>query len=305
LPRVPRRRIVAGLAVVAAASWAACRPGPPVLPEGPRLVLVLSIDQMRYDYLVRFRPLFEGGLKQLLDQGAVFSEARYRHACTATAPGHSVILSGRSPRYSGIVGNEWYDSFRHGETNVVEDPTQETLGGTAGAASPANFLGYELGDMLKKAHRDSRVVGVALKDRAAILMAGRRADAAYWYGTSDGRFVTSSYYMRETPAWLGAFNDRKLADGYSGRPWTRLLPDAAVYDTNAGPDAVEGEADRKDIAFPHIIKSTPPSTSSFFTRPWPPWMLTNWGDAGPPTSSPSASRPPTTSATTTDPTATS
>lgn len=222
-------------------------------------MLVLSIDQMRYDYLVRFRPFFEGGLKRLLDQGAVFSEARYRHASTETAPGHSVILSGRSPRYTGIVSNEWYDPLTHGDVYAVGDPVQETLGGAARPASPANFLGYTLGDALKKAHRDSRVVAVALKDRAAVLMAGRRADAAYWYSPGDGRFVTSTYYMRAAPAWLEAFNARKLPDGYAGRSWTRLLPDVAIYEKTAGPDAIEGEADRKAIVFPHVLKSTPPS----------------------------------------------
>jgi predicted AlkP superfamily pyrophosphatase or phosphodiesterase len=254
-----RCRVVGALGVLAAAGAIAGAPAPANPPESPRLVLVLSIDQMRYDYLVRFRPFFEGGLKQLLDQGAVFTEARYRHASTETAPGHSVILSGRSPRYTGIVANDWYDPLRHATQNAVGDPVQETLGGAARSASPANFLGYTLGDALKRAHHDSRVVGVALKDRAAILMAGRRADAAYWYGAGDGRFVTSTYYMHETPAWLEELNARKLPDGYAGRSWTRLLPDVGLYDKTAGPDAVEGEADRKDVVFPHLLKSTPPS----------------------------------------------
>ena len=88
----------------------------------PRLVLVLSIDQMRFDYLTRFGPLYKGGLRTLLDRGAVFTNANYRHSATETGPGHSVILSGRHPSHSGIVANEWYDGYLRKAVNVVEDP---------------------------------------------------------------------------------------------------------------------------------------------------------------------------------------
>jgi predicted AlkP superfamily pyrophosphatase or phosphodiesterase len=228
-------------------------------PVRPRLVLVLSIDQMRYDYLARLGPLFKGGLKTLLGEGAVFANARYRHACTETGPGHSVILSGRSPSHSGIVANTWYDAVSRTSVNVVDDPVQVPLGGEGRSASPANFIGFTLGDVLKKVSPASRVVGVSLKDRAAILMAGRRADAAYWYETRGGRFITSSYYMKEAPPWLEAWNAKHLADSYAGLGWTRLLPDVALYEKYAGPDDVDGEADRKDTVFPHVPHAAPPS----------------------------------------------
>jgi predicted AlkP superfamily pyrophosphatase or phosphodiesterase len=244
--------------VVASGSWASS-PDAASLTARPRLVLVLSIDQMRYDYLVRFAPLFKGGLRTLLDQGAVFTNARYRHACTETGPGHSVILSGRSPNHSGIVANSWYDGVSRTSVNVVDDPVQAPLGGEGRAASPANFIGFTLGDVLKKTSPSSRVVGVSLKDRAAILMAGRRADAAYWYETRGGRFITSTYYVKEAPAWLEAWNSKHIADRYAGLPWTRLLPDASLYEKYAGPDDVEGEWDRKDTVFPHALRGTPPS----------------------------------------------
>jgi predicted AlkP superfamily pyrophosphatase or phosphodiesterase len=242
---------------------AACHPPPQGPTDSSRLVLVVSVDQMRYDYLERFRPLFHGGLEQILDQGAVFTEARYRHAATETAPGHSVILSGRSPRYTGIVGNDWYDTLRHGMLNAVDDPVQRSMGGRGRAASPANFLGYTLGDRLKKLRPASRVVGVAGKDRGAILMAGRRADLAAWYSSADGHFVTSSYYVHEVPAWLVSLNARRLPDSYRGRPWTRLLPDVKLYEKYAGPDAVEGESDRKDTTFPHVVQDAPPSSAFY------------------------------------------
>jgi predicted AlkP superfamily pyrophosphatase or phosphodiesterase len=226
-------------------------------PARPRLVLALSVDQMRFDYLTRFGPLFTGGLKTLREKGAVFTNARYRHACTETGPGHSVILSGRSPRHSGIVGNDWYDAASRQTMNVVDDPVHVAVGGRGRGASPRNFIGFTLGDVLKKQSPRSRVVGVAGKDRSAILMAGHRGDAAYWYG-AGGAMVTSSYYMPEAPAWLTAFNERHLPDRYAGERWTRLLPDEGTYLKYAGPDDVKGEWDNKDTVFPHAIRGRPP-----------------------------------------------
>jgi len=229
----------------------------------PKLILVLSIDQMRFDYLTRFNELYKGGLRTLLDEGAVFSEAHYRHAMTETGPGHSVILSGRHPRHSGIVANTWYDSFLKRTINVVEDPLQSPLGGEGRRASPVNFIGPTLGDVLKQHDPESRVVGVSLKDRSAILMAGPRGDAAYWYETSGGNFITSTYYMSEAPAWLEKWNSQRLPDQYAGQDWERLLEDEKLYEKYAGADAIEGEWDRKDIVFPHAIRGAPPGTEFY------------------------------------------
>lgn len=229
----------------------------------PRLVLVLAIDQMRFDYLTRFDPLFKGGLRMLLDRGAILTNARYRHAATETGPGHSVILTGRHPSHSGIVANDWYDAYLRKAVNVVEDPVQKPLGGAGRSASPANALSFTVGDVLKANRPGSKVVAVSLKDRSAILMGGRRADGVYWYETAGGNFITSTYYVPEAPPWLVSWNKRRLADKYAGTLWTRLLPDAAVYDQYAGKDAVEGEWDRKDTVFPHAIRGNPPAAAFY------------------------------------------
>jgi predicted AlkP superfamily pyrophosphatase or phosphodiesterase len=218
----------------------------------PRLVLVLSVDQMRFDYLTRFAPLYQGGFKAMNERGAVFRNAHQNYANSETGPGHSVILTGRYPSHSGIVANAWYDPLAGGLVNVVDDPAQSALGGTGRGASPVNLIGFTLGDILKKASPASRVVAVSLKDRAAVLMGGRRADAAFWY--EGGSFVTSTYYMPALPPWAAAWNARHLADDYAGRSWTRLLPDEAVYRKYAGEDAVAGEWDNKDITFPHAVR---------------------------------------------------
>jgi predicted AlkP superfamily pyrophosphatase or phosphodiesterase len=235
--------------------------GPPAAAgTRPRLVVFIVVDQMRADYLERFRPLFSSGLKRLVEGGAWFTNARYRHACTETGPGHSVLLSGRSPRSSGIVGNTWYDRTLRRRVNVVDDPAVRLIGSSRGrAASPAYFNAFTVGDLLKTSSPTSHVVGVSFKDRAAILPAGRRADGAYWYQTTDGRFVTSSWYTDREPRWLAAWNAQRHADVYAGRSWERLLPDPATYLRFAGEDAVDGEFDAKDVVFPHALRGAPPS----------------------------------------------
>jgi arylsulfatase A-like enzyme len=239
--------------LLAAAALAAASPEP----ARPRLVLVVSVDQMRYDYLTRFRPLFQGGFKRLLDRGAVFANARFDYANTETGPGHSVILSGRHPRHSGIVANAWWDDLARKWVNVVDDPVQSPVGGTGRGASPVNLIGFTLGDALKKASPASRVVGVATKDRSAVLLAGRRADAAYWYETGHGGFITSTYYMAAPPPWLTAWNAGRYADRFATRPWTRLLPDENTYREYAGEDRLPGEWDNVDTVFPHSVRGKP------------------------------------------------
>jgi arylsulfatase A-like enzyme len=231
----------------------------------PRLVVVVSVDQMRADYLTRFGALYKAGLKELNDRGASFTNARYRHANCETGPGHSVILSGRNAHHSGIIANAWYDTALGRAVNVVDDPAVVPVGGSGRGASPAHFIGFTLGDMLKKTRPAARVVGVSLKDRAAIMMAGPRADGAYWYESAEGRFITSSYYTKAAPAWLDAFNARRLPDAYGAKPWTKLLGDESVYRRYAGEDRVATEADLEDTVFPHAIAAAP-GTQAFYER---------------------------------------
>lgn len=228
--------------------------------RGSKLVLVISVDQMRFDYLTRLGPLYKGGLRRLLDRGAVFSKAMLHYANTDTGPGHAVILSGRHPSSTGVISDHWFDASSKKMIQLVEDPKQSALGGRGGSYSPSNFIGTSLGDVLKTKSPNSRVVAVSLRERGAILMAGHRGDAAYWYESGAGNFVTSTYYMRRAPTWLEQWNRQRFADRYAGQLWTRLLPDATLYEKYAGRDDVEGEWDRRDIRFPHRIRGKPPET---------------------------------------------
>ncbi|HWB98539.1 MAG TPA: alkaline phosphatase family protein [Bryobacteraceae bacterium] len=224
------------------------------VPKKPKLVVAIVIDQFRYDYLTRFESEYTGGFHRLLTQGAVFSNANYEHFPTVTAIGHSTFLTGAIPALSGIVGNDWYDRTIGKSVTSVSDPAERILGGAGeGGASPRRLLVSTVGDELKIADRGkSRVIGVSLKDRAAILPSGHMADGAYWFDSKSGHFVSSSYYFSDLPAWVKDFNGGHPADKYRGRTWLghKLADEAsdALYGklapTPFGNELVEAFAER-------------------------------------------------------------
>jgi hypothetical protein len=190
-------------------------------PRKPKLVLVIAIDQFRYDYLTRYRGEFHAGFDRLLTKGAVFTNARYRHFPPLTALGHSVILSGAMPSVSGIAGNEWYDRDEGQHVTSVSDSHTQLVGGNGGpGASPHRLLVSTISDELKMADGGkSRVVGISLKDRAAILLVGHMADGAYWFDNTSGNFVSSTYYFRELPGWVKDFDNSRPGEKYRGAAW--------------------------------------------------------------------------------------
>jgi len=195
----------------------------------PKLVLGIVIDQFRYDYLTRFRADYHGGLERLLTHGADFTNAFYGQVPTVTATGHSIFMSGAMPAVSGIVGNSWYDRDEKQVVTSVCDWTVRTLGGEqtpkkrectdADPASPRRLLVTTLGDELRVAHRNSKVIGLSLKARAAILPSGHAANGAYWLDDETGNFISSTYYMEQLPDWVNTFNREKLAAKYIDRKW--------------------------------------------------------------------------------------
>ena len=214
-----------GLLAVVALPAAQPAAGPDI-----RLVLLIAVDQFRYDYLTRFRTEYTGGIKRLLTDGAVFTNANLEHYPTVTAIGHATMLSGATPSVSGIIGNDWFDRETGATVTSVSDTTVKPVGSsTDPAASPRRLLVSTIGDELKMASgvpkgavEAPRVFGVSLKDRSAILAVGRGADAAYWWDTTSGSFVTSTYYVGETPKWVRTFNERKPADAHAGASWKTL-----------------------------------------------------------------------------------
>jgi hypothetical protein len=195
-----------------------------------RLVLLIAVDQFRYDYLTRFRSEYTGGFKRLLTNGAVFTNAYLEHYPTVTAVGHSTMLTGATPSVSCIIGNDWFDRESGKSVASITDETVKPVGAPGAAtASPRRLLVDTLGDEMKLAAgvpkgatNAPRVIGVSLKDRSAIMPAGRGADAAYWFDTKTGSFVSSTYYMSDVPGWVHAFNDRRSADSLAGQAWLAL-----------------------------------------------------------------------------------
>jgi hypothetical protein len=194
-------------------------------PQKPKLVVAIVIDQFRYDYLTRFRSEFHTGFDRLLTQGAVFTNARYIHFPTVTAVGHSTFLSGATPSISGIVGNDWFDREEGKHVTSVSDSQTKLLGGSGEGASPHRLLVSTVGDELRMADRKSHVIGISLKDRAAILPVGHMANGAYWFDLKSGNFVSSTYYFDDLPAWVKDFNKGRPGDKYRGVTWlTHKLP---------------------------------------------------------------------------------
>ena len=200
----------------------------------PKLVVLVAIDQFRYDYLNRFRDQYTGGLKRLLDSGAVWTNAHYEHFPTVTAIGHATMLSGATPSVSGIVGNEWFDRELGKQVTSVSDDGTKMLGGSGRGSSPAKLLVSTVGDELKIANGKSKVVGISSKDRSAILPAGRMADGAYWFDTATGNFVSSTYYFTDMPAWAAKFNASRVVDQWGGKQWTSLEDQSRAAFLNMG-----------------------------------------------------------------------
>ncbi len=235
----PMRFAAAILASALGLALPAARVGAQPASRKPTLVVLVTIDQFRADYLDRFGPQMTGGIARMMRDGARFTDAHHDHAITETAPGHATLLAGRFPRSTGIMMN----------SIGVADPSKPLLGGAYGTgASPKRFKGTTLADWLRAAEPRSRALSVSMKDRAAILPIGTSKSDVYWY-SPDGQFSTSRYYRDSLPAWVTAFNDRHMAQGYAGKHWTLLLADSAYHE----PDSVAAESNGAGYTFPHDV----------------------------------------------------
>ena len=237
----------------------------------PRLVLLIAVDQFRYDYLERFGDLFgPNGFRRLLRDGASWTQSNYDHIPTYTAPGHATMMTGAYPAETGIVGNEWPDRATGKNVSSVSDTTVTLIGGAPNeaASSPRRLMCSTVGDELRLVTNDrSKVIGISIKDRAAILPAGRHANAAYWFSWNNGNMVSSTYYFNDLPTWVVSFNNSHPADKYFGKKWERLLPESE-YLKRAGADAPPWENIGKIAGdtntFPHTVTGGAATTGSAF-----------------------------------------
>jgi predicted AlkP superfamily pyrophosphatase or phosphodiesterase len=200
--------------------------------HGPRLVVWITIDQLRADSLARDLDRFgEGGFRALARDGVYYRRATFDHAVTFTAPGHATLFTGKHPSEHGIIANEWADRATGREIACVEDPRETLLGEPTrshAGTSPRNLLAPTVGDILVRSTAGrSRVFSVSFKDRGAILPGGQ-AGKAFWFSTATGRFVSSTYYYAQLPAWVDRWNGARPIEAWRGRTWD-LIENRSAY----------------------------------------------------------------------------
>lgn len=232
-------------------------------PTRPKLVVGIVVDQMRYDYLYRFANRYgENGLKRMMREGLNCQDNHYNYAPTVTAAGHASVYTGTVPAVHGIVGNEWMDRATGKRVYCTDDSTVTTVGttGKTGFMSPKNLWTSTITDQLKISQNyQSKTIAIALKDRGAILPGGHTADAAYWYDSKEGRWITSSFYMKELPTWVQGFNAEERAQKMAKLGWNTLYP-LDTYRSSA-PDNGEFEskmAGETAPVFPHTLQGGNP-----------------------------------------------
>ena len=215
-------------------------------PAPPKLILQITVDQLRGDQPSRYlNRMGEGGFRYLLEQGIVYKDAHHRHSNTETVVGHSTLATGADPAQHGMVANVWFDRDTGKLTYNIEDASCRIL--TAGAdvdksteidasqalastdgRSPANIMVSTFSDeLLMRSNGKAKVFAVSVKDRGAVTMAGH-AGKAFWFSKASAEFITSSYYYDEYPAWVTAWNQQKKASAYAGTSWA-LMHDPSTY----------------------------------------------------------------------------
>lgn len=234
--------------------------------QQPKLVIGLVVDQMRWDYLYRYHSRYgNDGFRRLLNEGFNCQQVNLDYIPAFTACGHASIYTGSVPAINGITGNEWVENGI--SSYCTADTTVKTIGSFSGAGrmSPKNLLVTTIGDELKLATNfRSKVIGIAIKDRGAILPAGHTADAAYWFDESTGNWITSSYYRNELPEWVKEFNGRKLAEKYLKMGWDTFNPLNTYLQSTEDDSRYEGNfPNESKPIFPHQFdtKTSVPYTS--------------------------------------------
>jgi predicted AlkP superfamily pyrophosphatase or phosphodiesterase len=228
--------------------------------QKPKLVVGLVVDQMRWDYLYRYQDRYgDGGFKRLLNEGFSCENTFINYLPSYTAVGHTTIFTGSIPAISGIVGNDWVDQLTGKNWYCTEDSSVQTVGtsGNAGKMSPKNMLVSTITDELRLATNfKSKVVGVSIKDRAAILPAGHAANGAFWFDDASGRFITSTYYMKDLPDWAEKFNANGEPARLLDKGWNTLYPIKTYLQSTADNVSWEGRFKGENApVFPHDLKN--------------------------------------------------
>jgi len=245
-------------------------------PEKPKLIISIVIEQMRYDYISRFWEKFEkNGFKRLISEGSFCKNTNLNYIFSQSSSGHASIFTGSTPSQHGIISNSWYLANKKKKIYCTDDEKYKTVGSESntGKMSPKQLTTTTFGDELKLYNNNkSKIIGVSMKDYAAILPAGHTANTAYWYDNQTGNWITSSYYISSLPEWVIDFNKKKLPDFYLDRQWTPLLsiteyteslPDSNIFETGINNKTAfpynlnELSQIKKNARNYNLLKSTP------------------------------------------------
>lgn len=228
--------------------------------DKPKLVVGIVVDQMRYDYLTRFWDQFgEEGFKRLVNEGFNFKNNHFNYVPTYTGPGHASVFTGTTPEYHGIIGNGWFDKFEDTSVYCAGDDSVEPVGtkSEAGKMSPHRMKSTTFGDENRlHTQMKGKTIGIALKDRGAILPAGHTANAAYWFhGQDEASWISSTYYMEELPDWVVDFNNSGKAKSYL-KTWNTLKDINSYQESGVDENAFEFGYEGKETAtFPYDLKA--------------------------------------------------
>ena len=227
-----------------------------------KLAVVIVVDQMRYDYLIRYAGYFNSGLDKLINEGAYFTEAYHDHAFTSTAPGHATIATGTFPSKHGIVLNDYYEHSSKKNVYSCEDSTAKILEHPEmDGISPRRLLRDGISDWLKKSNSESKVYCISLKDRPSVMMGGKNPNGVFWYDDKSGNYVTSEYYMESYPAWVDSFNKSEVVFKHFNDDWIKLLNEDDYL--NSREDDFPFENARVGRTFPHKLKKSNDDKISF------------------------------------------
>ncbi|MFC1824819.1 alkaline phosphatase family protein [Thermodesulfobacteriota bacterium] len=225
--------------------------------KNPKLILQITVDQLRGDLPMRFKErLGKGGFRYLLENGIHYKNAHYQHANTETAVGHATLATGADPSRHGIIANDWIDQQTGKFVYNTEDDRHHIIGSKPKphkGVSPRNLLATTIGDELVANNGgQSRVFSVSVKDRGAILPGGH-AGKAFWFSKSSGNFVTSTYYYDDYPEWVKQWNAAKTADRYKGKTWDLLHDRPSYIAGNIDDRPYEAAFAELGRTFPHAL----------------------------------------------------
>ena len=238
------------------------------LKTSPKLVVGIVVDQMRYDYLTRFYNHFgDDGFKRMVEEGFNCKNNHFNYAPTSTGPGHTSVYTGATPATHGIIGNNWYDKEHNEEVYCASDDSYSSIGTTsdAGKMSPHRMTGTTITDELRlHTQMRGKTIAIALKDRGAVLPGGHTANAAYWFhGADEGKWISSSYYMKALPKWVNDFNSSGSAQSYK-RAWNTLRDITTYIESGVDNNKYEGLfEDETTPTFPHSTPNLLDKTRDF------------------------------------------